>query len=288
MQKRSAETSPEDMQCTVQLTERDEISLWSLWLFIRGRWPWLVMGLLSGVVAAIMYTTMITPAYESHTTIQVGKVRDLGLIEDVDVLLMQLMEQYGPESGDGVVRKMPYLKKAAKPPGRNNILGLTAVGDSPEQARDLLVEIVRKLIQRHQQIYSDAVRPVQRRLEAVDGQIRRLAAQGAELGGLIARLKDSQPMQASLIAMERSHLYRDLNDLERDRVALQQQIIKPYSNPSEVIVQAALPREPASPKKLILVLVGIVLGLTLSLVAIFFREAFRNRRTTVRRDAQDI
>lgn len=269
-----------------RISRDDEISLVDLWLTIRRRWLWLVAGLLAGVLAAIAYATLTTPIYESRASIQIGKVHNLGLIEDIGVLETQLVDQHGPVSVEGVRRGMPRLKEATRAPGRNNILELTAVGYSPEEARDFLKQVVAGLIQRHERIYGDGVGPLRQRLADIDGEIGVLTAQVAELGKIVARLTESYPAQASLAAIERGRLYTELNHLERDRTTLQQQTMKLSSSPSEVIVGAALPTRPVSPRSLIAITIGIVFGLALGLLAAFLREFFANAQTHTRPDTR--
>jgi uncharacterized protein involved in exopolysaccharide biosynthesis len=254
---------------------RDDVSLVDLWLIIRrSRW-WLVAGLLAGLVAAIAYATLATPVYESRTSIQIGNVPNPGLntpvlIEDPNVLSVELIDEYGRKVVNGKVRT-PYLeKKEVKV--RNNILDLAALGHRPEEPRDFLKQIVTKILQRHRQSYTNAIQPLRQRFAAIDQQIGILTTQMKELGDLVARLKESNPVQASLVAIERGHLYANLDQLERDRVALQQQTTTPYAGPTKVIAQPELAERPVSPRRVVAIVVGIVLGLLVGLFAVFLRE----------------
>lgn len=287
MHKRISKSSFEDeMTPSVdRVNAGDEISLVDLWLIIRRERLWLLAGLVVGVAVAFAYVTLAMPNYESRASIQIGKVPGPGfntpvLIEDPGVLSVQLIDEYGPKSVKGTEQRVPFLEtKGVKV--RNNILDLVAVGYRPEEPRDLLTQIAAKVLQRHQQAYTTAIDPLRQRFTAIDSQIGILTTQMKELGDLIARLKEPNPTQASLVAIERGHLYTNLDQLERDRVILQQQTTTPYVNPSQLIAQPELPETPVSPRKLASLVIGIVLGLMLGLLAILFKGFIaRVRRTS--------
>lgn len=292
MQKRTIETYSGDLvkpDARRAGSDDDDISLMELWRVVRKRWAWPLGGLVCGALAAVTYATLATPVYQSRASIQIGKVHDKGLIEELNTLAVQLMDQYGPESDDGGQREMPYLKRVAqassvKQAAASDVVRLVTVAHSAEEARDLLASIVAKLMQRHEQIYAGTIDPLRRRLAVIDGEIAQVMAQVKELGNLGARLRETQPAQASLVAMERGRLYVELGNLERDRMLLQRQVINPYSSPSKVIAPATLPDGPAAPAKFTIIVSGIVLGLVLGVFVVFFREFFGNAPATRRPD----
>jgi len=283
MQKRAIEESLADP--TPSYVERvhgdGEIGLVDLWLVVRRSRLWVLVGLMVGIAAAIAYAAFATPVYESRASIEIGKVPALGLnapvlIEDPGVLSVELIDEFGPKYVNGIVRT-PYLeKKEVKV--RNNILDLVAVGHSSDEPRDFLTQIAAKILQRHQQSYASAIDPLRQRFSAIDRQIGILTTQMKELGELIVRLKESNPVQASLVAIERGHLYANLDQLERDRVVLQQQTTTPYVTPTRVIARPELPERPVSPRRVVALATGIALGLLLGLLAIFFKEFFASVR----------
>jgi Chain length determinant protein len=281
MQKQISKKSFEDATAPPfdRVAMEDEISLVDLWFVVRrDRW-WLLAGLLIGVAVAIAYATLSTPVYESRASIQIGNVPSPAqnaplLIEDPNVLSVELIDEYGPKSINGNART-PYLEKKELKV-RNNILDLAAVGHRPEAPRDLLTQIVAKILQQHQRSYANAIEPLRQRSVAIDRQIGILTTQMKELGDLVTRLKDSNPVQASLVAIERGHLYANLDQLERDRVVVQQQTTTPYVNPTQVIAKPEVQKGPVSPRKIVALVVGIVLGLLVGLLAIFLKQFAAN------------
>jgi len=251
----------------------EELSLVDIWLVLRRHWLWLLAGLVVGVSVAVAHIAFTAPTYESRMTLRVGNVPTLGLIEDIGVLSVELINEYGPMAAGGTRSEMPYLEKKELK-SKNNILALVAVGYSAEDSRDLLTQIGAKILQRHDQVYANVIDPLRRRLSTMDGQASLLTKQIRDLGDLVARMKESNPVQASLVAIERSRLFTSLDQLERDRVTLQQQVTQPYANPSQLIVRPELQNKPVSPRKALAIVAGIVVGLFLGLVVIFFRKFF--------------
>lgn len=258
----------------------EEISLVDMWLVVRRRWVWVLASLLLGLFAAIAYITLTTPIYESRASVLIGRVADVGrvedfsalAVEDFNALAVRLINQYGAGSSGDAEQRMPRLKQATEEPGRNNILRLVTVGHSPEEATEFLSQIISNLMQRHEQIYRKAIDPLQRQLAAVDRQAALLAAQSMQLGELVGRLKESHPVQASLVGIERGRVQAELNELERYRVVLQQKTVQPHSRQTEVVAQAGIPRTPAAPRTVIALAIGIVFGLLLGLLAILLIE----------------
>lgn len=253
-----------------------------LFFIARKHWLWLLAGLLIGALIAMAYIVQSTPTYESRASIRIGKVHDFGMIEEVNSLLAQLIDNYGPNSESRAQGNTVYLKQEVRQSGQNNILKLVAVGHSPEDTKAFLDRIVLEVMQRHEHIYKTAIEPIQQRAATIEKQIRILAPKISELGEMIDRLRVSSPLQASATAVERSNLYVKLNQMEFDRVILEQRTGRPYSNPSEVVVQATLPDMPVAPKKMIIAVSGSLFGLSLGLLAAFVRESFENERAAIK------
>lgn len=285
MQKRTIQALPEDL---VRTNRNDDISLVDLWFVVGKRWRWVLASMLSGFLIAIAYVTFAAPVYESRASIQISKVHELGSIENIEALTIQLNDQYGPEFGDGGQRGMPYLKQVTKMSGQSNIIRLISLGRSPEEARDYLEQIVMNLVRRHEELYKAAIDPIRRRLDDIDKQIPLLTKRSRELEALVTRLKGSEPVQASFMVIERSRLDLQLNELERDRVVLQQKATSPYISPTKVLGHAALLETPAAPRTTVSVAVGLALGLALGVLAAFVREIYANARITPRSDARGL
>lgn len=261
-----------------QATRVDEIRLMPVLVVFRRRWPSLLVGLILGISIAIAYVLFASPSYESHSIVQIGRVHEVGPVENVDTLAVQLIDQYGQERKRNDRDAATYLKQVTKLPGQNT-LKLVAVGPSPDKAKALLVDVVTKLMASHERIYQQVLDPLRQRLEGIDVQINLTTTQITQFNELITRLKQSQPTQAVLAAIERGRLYPELVQLERDRIALRQHIIKPFSAPSEIVTGPLQPSSAVAPRKFIVIAAGMVLGVALGLFFAFVSEFLANIRT---------
>lgn len=269
----------------MQGSGNDEISVASLLFIVRRRWLYLLAGVVMGVLIATVYVTFAAPTYESRAVLQIGKVDEAGLIEDVDALIVRLIEQYGRESHARRLANNAYLKQVTRVSGPNNVVRLVGVGSSPENTRDFVADIVAELIKYHEKIYAASVDPLQQRLAVIDARKTNLTKQLTELRRLIDRLRESQPLQASVLTIQETQLYFELNQLERDRLILQRHITRPYSSPSTVMAEASL-SAPVVMRKLTTVGIIVMLGLGLGLLVVFFVEVFARLRAATKTNAR--
>lgn len=249
-----------------------DFSLLDLWRVVSERWLSVIAGVVLGALIAITYITLTAPIYESHASIQISKIHELGSLENLESLAMQLNDQYGAKIPSGGERELPYLQKV-RVLNQHSIIKLESVGRSPGEARDFLARVAAKVVQQQEQLYQEAIGPFTRRVAAIDTQIPVLKAQLDKLGVLAARLKESQPAQASFLELERSRIYAQLNEMERDRVLLQQKSGQPYISPSKIVTPAVLVEHAAAPQMTVTLVVGLIGGLGLGLVVAFVRAA---------------
>ena len=280
---RGGKTSFEDTAAPLadRSNSDNEVSLIELWRILCRRWIWLLVGPVVGVSIAVAYIALTAPSYECRATLRLGNVPGLNLIEDPGVLSVELIGKYGQRSADVVRRRTPYLDQQELKV-KNNLLSLVAVGYSPEEARDFLRQIIADVLRRHEILYEHAIDPLQRHLATIDQQINHVTKQMKELDDLISRLKESNTVQASLVAIERSHLFTNLIQLERDRVTIQQKIASPYSNPSRIVLDPDQPRKPVAPVRSVAVAGGIVIGMLFGFFGVLAKEFLTREKTAAR------
>lgn len=250
-------------------TGDERLNLVEIWLIYRTYWRWFLAGIFAGAAVAVGYAALATAAYESRATIQVGKIAEKGMIEEIGTLAVRLIEQYGSQAASGA----PHLKQAALAPVKGgaqatDMLRLVVSADSPEAARRFLTEILSDVQEQHEELYDSAMNPLQQRLAAVDKRIGIMTTQMLEVNNLIGRLKDSQPVQASLTAVERGRAYVELHALERERVNLQRQVVPPYTTHTRVVREPSMEQGSVIAKLMLYGLLGAFLGLVLAWLAI--------------------
>lgn len=262
-------------------TYQDEISLLELWDIVVRRKLWIVATPLISVAAAFVYLFVATPVYEASVKLRIGQVADLGELEDPDVLSAWLVGKYGEEIATGVKRDPPFLAKAAVQKGSKTVVDLVVRGISPEQSADLLRRIAEQVIERHGETYKSQVDLAYRRIDQIDTQRRLLTELFAASADLLNTLKQRDPVQASLLTLERGRLATELSVAERELPAWQQKLNAPKTVMTEMLGDVAVPAKPASPKKPLTVafaaVLGVMGGVMLAFVAEFLARS-KNQR----------
>jgi hypothetical protein len=271
MQTRVSETSIRSASGPESVPGKEELSVVDLWFVIRKRGLWLMAGLLAGFLISLLYVFFAPSSFESQAAIRIGHVGNVGPIEDIDALVIRFANQYGMLPAENPSQtQSAYLKRVAKVPGQKNIVELTVAAESPEAANYLLDRVIGDLMQEQLRIYDEAVGPLRVRYESVGDQIAAIKAQVDLLGRLANALKETNAAQASVVAIQRSHLYADLAQLERDRILLLQQSSRPFSSPSEVLTR--LPAQSTMLGVPVGLAVGAIVGFILAIAAACFYE----------------
>jgi len=276
----------------VSSTYQDEISLLDLWDVVVRRKLLIIASLLISVVAAVAYLVVADPVYEANAKLRIGQVADsvessaVGILslEDPDVLSAWLLEKYGEEVATGVRRQPPFLAKIVVQKGSKTVVDLVAQGATPEQSTNFLRGVAGEVIMRHREIYNAQVDLANRRIEQIKGQRQLLAELFASSEDLLNTLKQRDPVQASLLTLERGRLATELSVTERELPAWQQKLNPPKTLMTQMIGDVAVPAKPASPKKALIISLAIVLGVMGGLMLVFVSEFVaksRNQRANV-------
>lgn len=245
---------------------------------------WLVAGMLAGMLVAAGWVLLPSPIYESRATIQIGTIREKGMIEESTTLTVRLIDQYGAESEHAATKGMPFLTRvvqaslARNSPRSPDILRFVAVAHSPESANDFLVNVVQSVVRDHNELYESYLAPLRHQLATISQEIASVRSQIGQLSSAMGRLVGSQPVQASILALEKGRLTTQLGQLEQDRFKLVRQINDPFSVTTRVLSPPTMPDRPARPEIFFAIATGILLGLALGIVAAFLRDIYTRAR----------
>lgn len=257
------------------------ITLLDFCLVLHRNGVWLLAGVLAGIVMAFGWVLLPSPEYESHATIYIGVIREKGTLEDPAALTVRLMDRYGTESAQS---DMPVLVRVVQAsltknaPRSPHILKLVASANSPENANKFLTNIIESVAQNHREIYEGYLAPLRQQLATVEQEIKSMKSQIGQMSRTLGSVTASQPVQASLLALEKGRLVSQLNLLEIDRLNLLRQITDPFSASTRVVVPPTLPNQPARPGVAFTGAMGALFGLALGVVAAFFRDLYSNIR----------
>lgn len=262
----------------------DTVSLVDLWVMLHKSRYWVVAGILSGIVGAVGWVLLPSPVYESRATVQIGTIGEKGMIEEPTTLTVRLMDRYGAESDQAGPRDMPLLARVAQAsltknaPRSPDMLKLVAVASSPEDAKNFLGDVVETLVQDHGQLYEGYLIPLRQQLATLEQEVGSIKTQMGQLSGAADRLIASQPVQASILALEKGRLATQLNQLEHERFNLKRRISDPFSVSTRIVLPPTLPKRPSRPGIVFAAGVGILVGLALGIVVALLRDLYAKVR----------
>lgn len=265
----------------------DEISLLELWdMLMRGKY-WVLACLAGSLMLGGAYLAFKAPVYEASVKVRVGQVAGGGPFESPDLLSSRLLAEHGEDVADGVKRERPFLKRASVPKSLPSAVELVTEGESPQQAVALLERIHTGIKDAHQQTYALNLKYLTERLDNLEAQRASLADQLTDATALMDQLKQRDPVQASLLMLERGRLATSITALDAERPTLAQKLSPPQTQPTELLGSIQAPTKPAAPRRSSVIALSGVLGIMLGIMTVFARafvqsaRAYRTERAPV-------
>lgn len=237
------------------------------------RWRWIGASVLICVAAAIIYLQVKTPVYAVRVDLRIGQVANSGAFDDAEVLSSRLRAQYGQIVADGVRREHPFLKRVTASKSVPNTIELVAEGVSPEEAAGLLKRVFDEVRAAHDKTYMRSLELLEERLSSIDTQRETLQQQYRDASLLMEQLKSDDPVQASLMALERSRLSLAAMELDAAKPDLAQKLTPPQTQRTELLGSITAPRRPSAPRQSVVLALGAALGLFGGVALAFVVEA---------------
>ena len=299
-----------------EMVQDDEISLFDLWEKLRAGWYYVVGGTLLGVAGAGVALIVLPPKYEAVAVVQVGQVGQVAQVGQVGqatplpvepptqsiermktpAFQMVVAEKVGNQAWiDDLARSSSatakyltlQLVKASVVPGASPLIEVKANGDSPDSAKKIAETGVMELANRQAEIAKPMIDKM--RLDLAISK-EKLASAEKELDGLNKMManvgvKDDRFTQLSLITSLRVQKEAEVFGQRQMVMAYETALMPPATQPAKAIEAVFVTDKPVSPKKTLLLALGLIGGLLAGVVAVFFvdawRRAKRERRTTV-------
>lgn len=257
----------------------DEISLLELWdMLMRGKY-WILACVVGSLALGGAYLLFKAPVYEATVKVRIGQVAAGGPFESPDVLSSRLLAEYGEDIADGVKRERPFLKRASVPKNLPSAVELVTEGESPQQAVALLERIHASIRDSHQQTYALNLKYLTERIDNLEAQRASLADQLTDATALMDQLKQRDPVQASLLMLERGRLATAITTLDAERPTLAQKLSPPQTQPTELLGSIQAPTKPATPKRALVIALSGVLGIMLGIMLVFARAFVQSARS---------
>ena len=281
-----------------------EISLFDLWEKLRDGWYYVVGGTVLGLAGAGTLILQSPPSYEAVAMVQVGQVGQVGQVTPMPVEPpAQAVERLRSSSFQlGVARSLgdqQWIDALTNSSGATTrhlsfqvmrnapLIELKASANSPERAKTVAEATIRELARKQAEI----AKPMIDRLLADLSIARdRLASAERELEGLgkmvvNASVKDERFTQLSLIASLRVLKEAEVFGQRQAIMAYESALRPPATQPAEALEAVFVASKPVSPKKSLLLALGLVGGLLSGVVMVFFVDAWRRASGERRRPA---
>lgn len=231
----------------------------------RRRW-WILSGLLAVVVAAAVLTTVETPVYEARAQFRIGQVSGGGAFENPDAVIARLLSTYGEKVAAGLLRERPFLSVARVSRTAPSVIDLVAEGYQPDDPVNLLERAFAEIKSVHGAIYEASIRQLNDRISDIEVQRTALRDQGEQMSKLVGDLKATNPVQASLLALERARIEELLIRLAAESLELRRRLTPPISFPTELLGEIHAPLKPSSPRKRVIMALSLVMGTILGVL----------------------
>ena len=284
-----------------------EVSLFDLWEALKQRWRLIFGGLIVGVLGAVALIIVIPNQYEAVAVVQVGQVGEVGLVgqagrlggsasvetaaqvvERVKLSAFQLklaMRVQDPEwvnelnyaASSAPQRIFPQVIKATSTPGGAALIEIRAKGKSKESALNLVNASIEELAQKHDELAKIQIERLTLDLVIAKEKLARITKELDELRKLVASagVKDERATQLSLITSLRIQKENELLAAQQIVFGLERALSPPATERTMSIEQAFVGERPVSPKKGLLLVLGLVCGLIIGVVFVFAANARR-------------
>lgn len=291
--------------------EEDEISLFELFEKLKEGWRYVVGGALVGALIAATAILVVPNRFEAVAIVQVGQVGQVGqslqpvqtgqtgqpvqtgqtgpyvgvpvepatqAIERMKTAAFQKSVSESMKGDVGVIAAQ--LIKSTVPQGPSALIELKATARSPEVAKKTVETSVQELAKRHAEIS----RPSVARLVAeADLAQEKLKQAEVELDGLnklsaSAGIKDDRFTQLSLITSLRLQKEAEIFSQRQMVVNIKAAMSPPTTESAKAIEAVFVSDQPVSPKKSLLLVLGLVGGLLVGVMWVFVSGAWRQAR----------
>lgn len=280
-----------------EIMQEDEISLFDLWEKLQAGWRYVLGGTSLGLLGAVLALVLIQPKYEAVAVVQVGQVGQVGQAplpieapaQSVERLKtasfqMTVAERIGHNTWVNDLRNSTtattkYLK-AQLIKASPNLIEITTSGDSPDAAKKVNEAIVFDLLSRQAEIAKPLIEKM--RLDLLITK-EKLASAEKELEGLNKMfvnvgVKDDRFTQISLITSLRVQKEAEVFVQRQTIMAYETALMPPATQSAKAIESVFVVDKPVSPKKTLLLALGLFGGLLVGVMWVFVGDAWRRAR----------
>lgn len=283
---------------------KDEISLRDLWQVIT-RYKWWVSGVPAfAMVLAFIISSRMPPIWEAVATLRVGQIPQVAQANQFGQQPVQLIElpadiaaqiefpnfkvEVLNELNVSLDAKNRYtaLRKTlltAKQIQNTNLVEIKSHGFSPQEARDIIQIVVKRIQENHKKLTSPIITSINRQILNINKEIDRLKK---SLKNPPKSIKSSSKSESSEYATEDlvltyllSNSTQRLYDLKQQKLQLEESLNLSEIHSTSLVGSIFVKENPVSPRKFFNVALAGVLGLFFGIFMAFLLNnihSFRN------------
>lgn len=274
------------------MVQDDEISLFDLWGKLLAGWRYVVGGTVLGVVGAVAAIVLMAPTYEATTTLQVGRVAGNEIEAPSSIVerfkspafLLAAAQQLGDDRlVDALRNSTAAVAKAsnAQLVKGTSLVQLTTRGPSAEESRKLGGVMLAMLVERHEGLaeplkarIASEIALTREKLGVVERELNELSKVVANGGSG----RDSQFAPVSLLTSQRMQKQTEAFGLRQQLSSFELSLLPPTTQPTQALEMTYVAERPISPKKTLLLALGLIGGLLAGVVSVFFVAAWRRAK----------
>jgi uncharacterized protein involved in exopolysaccharide biosynthesis len=249
-----------------------ELPLIYIWRVLARRWLWVLASVVVFLAVGAAYLKLADPIYQVSGKLQIGQVAGAGPFEAPESLASRMLAAHGEFVAEGVRRPRPFLRQAAASKTVPAVIDLVSEAYSPEAARGFFEKVTREILTQHGEIHRHSVDALEERVQDLDSRREALQREYADASELTQRLKESDPAQASVVAVERGRISATLEALGAEKPRLVHLMSRPATAPSELLGEITSPTRAVSPRKVMVAALSLLLGTLVGIVLAFFAE----------------
>jgi uncharacterized protein involved in exopolysaccharide biosynthesis len=292
-----------------EIVQDDEISLFDLWEKLRSGWRYVVGGTAFGLVGAGVSIAVLPPKYEAVAVVQVGQVGQVGQMGQVGQVKISSQPVEPPAQAIERMKTPAFQRRVAESLGDQQwmdevshlgatkdiilqvikatvgveqvpLIEMRVSGVSPNDAQKKTEAAIAQLITNHGELAKSALARMRSDLAITREKLTSAERDLETLNKLVttASVKDDRFTQLALMTSLRIQKESETFNQRQMIMALETALETPATQPAKAIEDVFISDKPVSPKKALLLVLGLVGGLLVGIVSVFFVDALRRAK----------
>jgi capsular polysaccharide biosynthesis protein len=278
--------------------ERDDFSLKDLWHVLISQKKWLIGLPFICVFLAVVGVFLSKPKWEATAVIQIGQVGQSGVgqgsqLIEPPVRAIERMKMKSFE--DDVLTRLKISSEEGNPMASlfRSTLALKALGTtdliqvkirahSREQAQSWANAVVDRLKDVHERLAQPTIDRLRKQQAELKKQMLIIEEERSSLLRIVSKSSETSGDSRFSANLLLSNLLlqknAELRDFEMRRLAADEQLTSVRTYPTSLIDRIYVPEKPASPKKLLVVILAAVLGFILGVIVALLRNYWQSAK----------